>query len=93
LATTTTRSFTIASNAVVAATPLAGQKAGRTMLKRLGDVVYWLGCIAAGITLLAGGYEAAWGAFDSRWYFLIVVVVAAVVWLLGSIFRHVITRI
>jgi hypothetical protein len=34
-----------------------------------------MGCIAAGITVVAGGFEAISGAFDSPWYFLIVVLV------------------
>ena len=34
------------------------QRSSMTMV-RLGNVIYWLGCIAAGITLANGAFEAA----------------------------------
>jgi hypothetical protein len=63
------------------------------VLARLGNVIYWMGCIAAGITVVAGGFEAISGAFDSPWYFLIVVLVAAIIWLMGWGFRYFYSRI
>jgi len=52
-----------------------------------------MGCIAAGITVVAGGFEAISGAFDSPWYFLIVVLAAAIIWLMGWGFRYFYSRI
>jgi hypothetical protein len=66
---------------------------GRIMLARLGNVIYWIGCIAAGITVVTGAFEALSGAFPSPWYFLIVVLIAAVVWLMGWGFRYFYSRI
>jgi hypothetical protein len=48
-------------------------------MARLGNVIYWLGCIAAGITLATGAFEAVTGAFDSPWHFLVVALIAAVI--------------
>ena len=56
-------------------------------MARLGNVIYWLGCIAAGITLVGGAFEAVSGAFRSPWYFLTVVFIAAMIWLVGWGFR------
>jgi hypothetical protein len=63
------------------------------VLARLGNVIYWIGCIAAGITVVAGGFETISGAFDSPWYFLIVVLAAAIIWLMGWGFRYFYSRI
>jgi hypothetical protein len=57
-------------------------------MARLGNVIYWLGCIAAGITLVSGAFEAISGAFRSPWYFLIIVLAAAIIWLVGWGFRY-----
>jgi len=57
-------------------------------MARLGNVIYWLGCIAAGITLATGAFEAVTGAFDSPWHFLVVALIAAVIWLAGWGFRY-----
>jgi hypothetical protein len=58
-----------------------------TMVK-LGNVVYWLGCMAAVIALATGAFEAATGAFDTLWHFLIVVLIAIVIWLAAWVFRY-----
>jgi hypothetical protein len=63
------------------------------VLARLGNAIYWIGCIAAGITVVGGGFEAISGAFDSPWYFLIVVLAAAIIWLMGWGFRYFYSRI
>ena len=55
---------------------------------RLGNMIYWLGCIAAGITLATGAFEAVTGAFDSPWDFLVVAIIATVIWLAGWGFRY-----
>jgi hypothetical protein len=34
-------------------------------MERLGNVIYWIGCVAAGITLVGGAFEAVSGAFHS----------------------------
>jgi hypothetical protein len=60
---------------------------------RLGNVIYWLGCVAAGITLATGAFEAIAGAFDSPWHFLVVALIAAVIWLAGWGFRYFYSRI
>jgi hypothetical protein len=59
----------------------------------LGKVIYWLGCIAAGITLATGAFEAVTGAFDTPWQFLIVVLIAAVIWLAGWGFHYFYSKI
>jgi hypothetical protein len=63
------------------------------VLARLGNVIYCVGCIAAGITVVAGAFEAVSGAFGSPWYFLIVVLISAAVWLMGWGFRYFYSRI
>ena len=63
------------------------------LLARLGNVIYWIGCIAAGITVVAGAFEAASGAFGSPWYFTIVVLIATAIWLMGWSFRYFYSRI
>jgi hypothetical protein len=68
------------------------RRSSMTMV-RLGNVIYWLGCIAAGITLATGAFEAVAGAFDSPWHFLIVALIAAVIWIAGWGFRHFYSRI
>ena len=60
---------------------------------RLGNMIYWLGCIAAGITLATGAFEAVRGAFDSPWDFPGVAMIAAVIWLAGWGFRYFYSRI
>jgi hypothetical protein len=60
---------------------------------RLGNVIYWLGCVAAVITLATGAFEAATGAFDTLWHFLIVVLIAAVIWLAAWAFRYFYSKI
>jgi hypothetical protein len=62
-------------------------------MARLGNVIYWLGCIAAGIILVGGAFEAVSGAFHSPWYFLIIVLIAAIMWLVGWGFRYFYSRV
>jgi hypothetical protein len=62
-------------------------------MMQLGNVIYWLGCMAAAMTLAVGTFEAATGAFDALWHFLIVVLIAAVIWLAAWAFRYVYSKI
>jgi hypothetical protein len=60
---------------------------------RLGNVIYWLGCAAAGITLATGAFEAVTGAFESPGHFLLVALIAAIIWLAGWGFRYFYSKI
>jgi hypothetical protein len=62
-------------------------------MSRLGNVIYWIGCIVAGITVVTGAFEAVSGAFSSLWYFPIVAFIAAVIWLAGWLFRYFYSRL
>ena len=53
---------------------------------RLGRVLYWAFCIIAGIAALLGGLYA-YIAPESEWFLLLIF--AAVVWLMGRVIRYI----
>jgi hypothetical protein len=63
------------------------------MLTRLGDVVYWLGCGVAVITVIAG--FKSWLAAGNEALGLSIVfwITAAVVWLIGRTFQYVLRKL
>jgi hypothetical protein len=60
------------------------------MLARLGDVIYWFGCIVAAV-ILALGVSEYW--FGQSGLFVLVrwMVLAAIPWLIGSAIRYILT--
>jgi hypothetical protein len=60
---------------------------------RLGNVLYWIGCIVAGIIVAAGAFETALGAFPSPWYFLFLFFIAAIIWFTGWTFHYFYSRL
>jgi hypothetical protein len=61
----------------------------RKMLARLGDVLFWLGCILAAIVVVWGAvfYFSGDGA-DDPYLFSLVAVAAFAVWVIGLALRH-----
>ena len=62
------------------------------MLARLGDVLYWLGCILAAIVVVWGAlfcFRADQG--DDPYLFLIVAVAAFSIWVIGRAFRYILS--
>ena len=57
------------------------------MVERLGNVLYWLGCILAGLTVLVGtGMFWRNGGVE---VFLIVCFAALIIWVIGLALRYV----
>jgi hypothetical protein len=64
----------------------------RKVLSRLGDVLYWLGCILAAIVVVWGGVFAFRGDHDDDPYLFSVVAVAAfAVWVIGRALRYILS--
>jgi hypothetical protein len=62
------------------------------VLSRLGDVLYWLGCILAAIVVVWGGVFAFRGGHDDDPYLFSVVAVAAfAVWVIGRALRYILS--
>jgi hypothetical protein len=63
----------------------------REMLGRLGNVLYWLGCITAGLTMAVGGFMVYADGGRSEDIFMLIVfgLIALAVWLLGRACRYV----
>ena len=61
------------------------------MLAKLGNVVYWLGCAAAVITIVSGFKSwFAEGSVDTLIFFWII---AGAAWLIGLVFRYVLRKV
>jgi hypothetical protein len=64
----------------------------RKVLSRLGEVLYWLGCILAAIVVVWGGVFAFRGDHDDDPYLFSVVAVAAfAVWVIGRALRYILS--
>ena len=62
------------------------------MLERLGDVLYWLGCILAAIVLVWGAVFFLGGEHAGDPYLFSVVAVAAfAIWVIGRALRYILS--
>ena len=62
------------------------------MLSRLGDVLYWLGCILAAIVVVWGGVFAFRGDnADDPYLFSVVAVAAFAIWVVGRALRYILS--
>ena len=62
------------------------------MLARLGDVLYWLGCILAAIVVVWGGVFAFRGEHaDDPYLFCVVAVAAFSIWVIGRALRFILS--
>jgi hypothetical protein len=60
------------------------------MLTRLGNVLYWLGCIVAGLIIAADGYDFYMeGADHYKGGYVFIAVIAFAVWFVGRACRYV----
>jgi hypothetical protein len=64
------------------------------MLERLGNVLYWIGCLLTAIALALNLY--IWASdnnlrSDAIAFFLMVVIVPLVIWAIGRAFRYVLS--
>ena len=64
----------------------------RKVLERLGEVLYWLGCILAAIVVVWGGVFAFRGDHaDDPYLFSIVAVAAFSIWVIGRALRYILS--
>jgi hypothetical protein len=62
------------------------------VLSRLGDVLYWLGCILAAIVVVWGGvFSFAGDHADDPYLFSVVAVAAFAIWAIGRALRFIIS--
>lgn len=60
------------------------------MGERLGDVLYWAGCLVAFPILAICGYSAQYGTGDQRWWPIgLFAAIAICVWLVGRSCRYI----
>jgi hypothetical protein len=61
----------------------------RKLLARLGDVLYWLGCILAAVVVVWGALFCFRGnSADDPYLFSVVAVAAFAIWVIGLACRH-----
>jgi hypothetical protein len=63
----------------------------RIMLARLGNVIYWVGCIVAALILAIDTYfwvVEGFGRNNGFWVSLKLQIVAVIVWLVGRAYRY-----
>jgi hypothetical protein len=62
------------------------------VLARLGDLLYWLGCILAGVVVVWGAIFCFRGGSTDDVYLLPVAAVAAfAIWVIGMAFRYILS--
>lgn len=59
------------------------------MLARLGNVLYWLGCIVAGLIIVADGWDYYMEGTQDKGAYVFIAVIALVVWVVGRACRYV----